>query len=390
MTSPKVRERGLDPFLGIELLILICAQLSVFFSSDPSRVPVWMLSLACLAFSALRAAFRFVRGQPGRIASLISVEIAMIAGLVMATSDGAIIVLSIAFILRNAELLDPQRALVASVAGVILTLLAMISFSIAKGEDRGATIDTALALLMAIGVTGALASFAASERRALRSLRAAHDELRRSAERAVEMAAEHERTRISADLHDSIGHTLTALNVHLQSAMRMRGSRPDEADALIASAHDLGQGALATVRRTVSALRADPLERESIDVVLERVVARYHATGGPAIASSVEPLHDVPARATVVARIAEEALVNALKHAGARRIRVDLRATDIGGARLEIRDDGCGFDPAEQWSGHGLQIMRERARGAGIELVLESAPGGGTRVALQWHPVPAA
>jgi len=389
MTDSPTRERGLDPFLGIELLILVCAQLSVFFSSDPIRVPVWALSISCLAFSGLRLIFGFVRGRPARIAALAVVEIAMIVGLVMSTSDGAIIVLSIAFILRNAELLEPRRAIIASVAGVLTSLLAMIAFSIARGENRGATIDTALALLMAIGVTGALASFAASERRALRSLRTAHDELRRYAERAAQTAAEDERIRIATDLHDAIGHTLTALNVQLQSATRMRASRPLEADALIDSALSLGQGALASVRSTVSALRADPLERDSLDRVLQRIVMRHDASDGPEIDASVEPWHDAPAIATVVARIAEEALVNAIKHAGAQRVFVALRSAGAGGGLLEIRDDGCGFDPSEQSSGHGLQIMRERARGAGIELVLESVPGDGTRVTLQWHPVPA-
>ncbi len=111
---------------------------------------------------------------------------------------------------------------------------------------------------------------------------------------------------------------------------------------------------------------------------------------GPRIEAAVEAWPDAPAIATVVARIAEEALVNALKHAGARWVRVALRAPGAGNAHLEICDDGCGFDPSEQSSLHGLQIMRERAHGAGIDLALESAPGDGTRVVLQWNPVPAA
>jgi signal transduction histidine kinase len=389
VSASPTRVRGQDPFLGIEVLILICAQLSVFFSSDPMRVPAWILSLACLAFSALRLAFRFVRARPARIVALVALEVAMIVALVMSTSDGAIIVLSIAFILRNAELFEPRRALVASIVGVVIALLAMIVFSIARGENRAATIDTALALLMAIGVTGALASFAASERRTLLSLRAAHDELRRYAERAAETAAERERIRIATDLHDAIGHSLTALNVQLQSATRLRASRPAEADTLIDSALDLGQSALATVRGTVSALRSDPLERDPLDLVLQRIVARHEASDGPQIDASIESLRDAPATATVVARIAEEALVNAIKHAGAKRVRLSLRAPAAGAARLEIADDGCGFNPSEQSSGHGLQIMLERARGAGIDLALESAPGDGTRIMLHWLPVPA-
>ncbi len=389
MTTTPARGRGIDPFVGIELFILICAQMSVYFSSDPIRVPVWALSLVCFVFSALRATFGFVRGRPMRVAALALVEVAIIVWLVMATSDGAIIVLSIAFILRNAELFSPRPAIVASVAGISIALLAMVAFAIARGENRGATIDTALALLMAIGVTGALASFAASERRALQSLRAAHEELRRYAERVAETAAERERSRIAADVHDAIGHTLTALNVQLQSAVRMRATRPTEADALVDSALELGQGALASVRATVSALHADPIERDPLDRVLQRIIARHDASGGPEIDASVESREDAPAIATVVARIAEEALVNAIKHAGARRVRVALHSSDAGDAQLEIRDDGCGFDPSEQSSGHGLQIMRERARGAGIDLALESAPGNGTRVVLQWSPAAA-
>jgi signal transduction histidine kinase len=243
---------------------------------------------------------------------------------------------------------------------------------------------------MAIGITGALASFAAAERRAATALRAAHEELRRHAERAAERAAQSERARIAADLHDAIGHALTALNVQLQSAIRLRAQRPDEADAFVASALELGLGALADVRGTVGALRADPLERDPLDRVLARVVERHEAAGGPQIETAVEAWTDEPAMATVVARIAEEALVNALKHARARCVRLGLRANADGAAELEIRDDGCGFDPSEQASGHGLAIMRERALDAGITFALRSAPGSGTCVTLQWYRVPAA
>jgi signal transduction histidine kinase len=143
------------------------------------------------------------------------------------------------------------------------------------------------------------------------------------------------------------------------------------------------------VRRTVSALRADPLERDPLDRVLRRIVARHDASDGPRIDATVESWCDAPATATVVARIAEEALVNAIKHAGAHRVLVALRASQAGMAQLEIRDDGCGFNPSEQSSGHGLHIMRERANGAGIALALESSPGAGTRVVLHWRPAAA-
>ena len=83
-------------------------------------------------------------------------------------------------------------------------------------------------------------------------------------------------------------------------------------------------------------------------------------------------------------RVAEEALNNTLKHAGAHSVQVDILALNSG-TRLEISDDGCGFDPAvaSGTGGMGLTSMHERADAVGGKLEIDSAPGQGTRIILE-------
>jgi signal transduction histidine kinase len=81
-------------------------------------------------------------------------------------------------------------------------------------------------------------------------------------------------------------------------------------------------------------------------------------------------------------RIVQEALANARRHAEPRRVEVRL-ALDGGVARVEISDDGRGFEPGAPGVGLGQQSMRHRARELGGELVIESGPGRGTRVRFE-------
>jgi signal transduction histidine kinase len=84
-------------------------------------------------------------------------------------------------------------------------------------------------------------------------------------------------------------------------------------------------------------------------------------------------------------RVAQEALNNVAKHAGATRVEVEL-TYEGSEVRLAVRDDGRGFDPGEVPSGHfGVAIMRERAEAVGADVAVESCPGTGTTVRLRWY-----
>jgi signal transduction histidine kinase len=89
-------------------------------------------------------------------------------------------------------------------------------------------------------------------------------------------------------------------------------------------------------------------------------------------------------------RIAQEALNNTGKHAGATRSEIHLRRRANGGVNLHLIDDGRGFDTDSRPTGRlGLGIMQERARAIGAQLRIASQPGAGTQVHLRWRGLPA-
>jgi signal transduction histidine kinase len=84
---------------------------------------------------------------------------------------------------------------------------------------------------------------------------------------------------------------------------------------------------------------------------------------------------------TNLLRIGQEVLTNVLRHARANEFKV-LLVFDSSGIRLELRDNGCGFDPQRKHEGFGLQGMRERAEGMGGRLTIQSAAGQGTAISI--------
>ena len=149
---------------------------------------------------------------------------------------------------------------------------------------------------------------------------------------------------------------------------------------------DLARTAMEELRAVVFELRPASLEAEGLATVLRKHVEVLRRVTGQEIDLKVcEAPRLSPECATQVLRIAQEALQNALRHAGAKRIAVRLRGDDTG-LVLEIEDDGLGFDPDAPGLRSrrlGLTSMEERAERLGGWLEIRSAPGQGTTVAGQ-------
>lgn len=198
---------------------------------------------------------------------------------------------------------------------------------------------------------------------------------RGSRERLV-TAAEQERKRLSRDLHDGIGQTLTALSLALDGAAssneKLRGTQLRRARRLV-------EDAIVEVRSTAERVRPPRLEERGLDSAL-RELARSCGASAHLTADAGAGLS--PTVSVEVFRIAQEALANAVRHATASAIR--LRIAVIGeGVLLEISDDGRGFRPsAVKPRCLGLAGMRERAATIGGQLKVWSAPGRGTTVSL--------
>jgi signal transduction histidine kinase len=195
-------------------------------------------------------------------------------------------------------------------------------------------------------------------------------------------AQDEERSRIARELHDSTAQSLTAIVLQLSAAAR--DARTPESAARLSEVKEMAGLALEEVR-TLSH-RVHPRVLDDLGLVpAVRWLARQ-ARDSSDVDITVDALgntEQIPAQvASVLYRVAQEALTNAVRHAAPTSVAIIVRA-DAGTATLELSDDGRGFDIAEAEArrpGMGLFSMRERVSLVDGELDLTSAPGSGTRV----------
>lgn len=177
-------------------------------------------------------------------------------------------------------------------------------------------------------------------------------------------AREEERRRIRRDLHDGLGPTLASLTLRLDAARNLLDTDPEEAARLLAELKKQTQTTIQDVRTLVYELRPPALDELGLLGALQNFIGQ-HTAQSPQICLEVStPLPPLPAAAEVaVYRIVMEAINNALRHAKARKVIVEIRA-ESKNLMVEVRDDGIGLAP-EAIAGVGLASMRERAEELG-------------------------
>jgi signal transduction histidine kinase len=205
-------------------------------------------------------------------------------------------------------------------------------------------------------------------------------------ERSRELSALSERNRLALELHDVVSQKLFSLVLSAEAAATQLDRDPVAAKAQVQRIGALAREALDELRSLILGLRPPDLERDGLEAALRKEVEmlrRVHGVDIELVADGTANGGD-PERDLAVLRIVHEALYNALRHARAEHIRVRLTAE-----RVEVADDGMGFDPdrAELRSRHlGLTSMEERARELGGRIEIHSAPGAGTRVVVEVAP----
>jgi signal transduction histidine kinase len=202
---------------------------------------------------------------------------------------------------------------------------------------------------------------------------------------AAQMAVAAERSRLARDLHDAVTQTLFSTSLIADVLPRLWNSNRPEAQRRLAELRQLTRGALAEMRTLLLELRPSSLVETGLHELLRQLVEATTGRARIPVTLVVDgQCYLAPEVQTGFYRIAQEALNNVARHAGANQASVQLTCRD---ARFEllICDDGQGFDPTNVAPEHlGLQIMRERAEAINAALRVESAPGGGTRVELVW------
>jgi PAS domain S-box-containing protein len=199
--------------------------------------------------------------------------------------------------------------------------------------------------------------------------------------RAQEAAALEERQRLARELHDSVSQALYGIALGARTAQTLLERDSRAVAEPLGYVLELAEAGLAEMRALIFELLPQALEREGLVAALQRQIAAVRARHRLSVVVSLGDEPDVHLEVKeALYRIAQEALHNTVKHAGARRI--DIRLDDTGHALLlEVSDDGMGFDTAGTFPGHlGLQTMRERARRLGGIMEVTSTPGVGTVV----------
>ncbi len=208
----------------------------------------------------------------------------------------------------------------------------------------------------------------------------------RMQERHVGVMAE--RNRIARDIHDTLAQEVAGLLAQLLVIKTLLPISPEKARRHVERAVELARTGLTDARRLVLDLRHQALEHDDLATALEKFVAQVSAAESPRISYQMKgtPRRLAREHENNLLRIGQESLTNALRHAQAGFIEVNL-SFESKLVELWVRDDGCGFDTSSSSQGYGghygLLGIRERAAQIGGELSLLSAPGAGTEIKIR-------
>ena len=203
-------------------------------------------------------------------------------------------------------------------------------------------------------------------------------------EHSQELSVLQERSRLARELHDAVTQKLFSIRAHARAAAVLTGRDPVDPDRVRAEIEvvaALGAEAHAELRAVIDGLAPPDLEAAGLADSLRRyavLAGRAHGIPVTFTAAELPPLD--PRAEAAMYRVAQEALHNALRHAGAGQVGVRLARTPRR-VSLEVSDDGHGFMPEAPSGGVGLASMRERASAAGGRLTIRSGPAG-TRVRM--------
>jgi PAS domain S-box-containing protein len=205
---------------------------------------------------------------------------------------------------------------------------------------------------------------------------------------AEQIAVAAERSRLARELHDAVTQTLFSTSLIADVLPRLWERNADEARRRLIELRRLTRGALAEMRTLLTELRPASLTEVGLGEGLRQLTEALTGRASMLVTLAVEGQSHMPPDVHIALyRIAQEALNNVARHAGASHASVYLHC-EPEQVKLEIRDDGQGFDPAKLTLDHlGLGIMRERAEAIDAMLQIESQSGSGTQVVVVWPKV---
>lgn len=253
-----------------------------------------------------------------------------------------------------------------SIANTILTL------------NINTAITFGLTLLFILLLVNALLA----ERHSREKLLLANEQLRQYALRIEDQATLQERNRIAREIHDALGHALTAQSIQLENALLFLPPDAEKTKSFLQESQRLSARALQEVRRSIATLRSNPLQGRSLSDAIASSITEFQSTTGIAPNYTLQLFQPIPTEiGTALYRILQESLTNISKHSAATGVSIHLQQSRDT-IHLQIADNGQGFDPEQNTTGFGLQGMRERIVALGGQFLLSSQPGQGCRISV--------
>jgi len=231
------------------------------------------------------------------------------------------------------------------------------------------------------------------QRRLLADLQAAQEEnqglQRQLLTQAREAGVLDERQRLAREIHDTLAQGLTGIVTQLEAAEAAH-LRPEEWQAHVARANALARESLREARRSLQALRPEPLEGSRLPDAIADMARRWSETAAVdlTLETTGEPVPLLTELEVALFRVAQEALANVARHASASRVGLTVSyMEDV--VLLDVRDNGAGFTPGDtNGAGFGLRAMEQRLRLVGGTLAIESEVGAGTAVSASVPAIP--
>jgi signal transduction histidine kinase len=296
-------------------------------------------------------------------------------------ASGLVVALTAAMFGSLPRLQERLLGLFAILGGTVVLLLRVEESAIAGGDER--RVGQLISNLVFFTIAWAIGWIIASRVRSTRNLRDRAAKLEAERDALAKEAVAEERGRIARELHDVVAHSVSVMTVQAGGVRRLlRDEQQREREALQAI-EETGRRALAEMRRMVGVMRTglDPSDRAPQPGLenLDHLVGEIRESGLPVALEIEGDAVELPAGLDLSAyRIVQEALTNALKHAGPAHAWVTVRYAPMG-LEILVEDDGAG--PSSNGTpGHGLIGMRERVAVYGGTLETGTRPGGGFRL----------
>lgn len=388
------------------LLIVLVVELfrfQVFFGASFSIINI--LSLATFGFMGLYIPRR------SKCYGVIYTALEFFLIFVMTIGGGGRIypLLYIVLVLRNSfifnlvgRLVVMAIALVAFSAGLVYRFQWMPLPLLSSIEDmRYIFVSLILLFGLVMLFLQLLVNAVLAERQNRQQLAIANEQLRRYATRIEDIVTLQERNRIAREIHDSLGHSLTAFNLYLEAAIRLLPTAPDEVMDLLVEAKQVSAKTMQDVRESVSTLRADQLKDKPLDEAIAPLIEEFRRSSQITLHTHIRLSRAVPVDIkTAVYRVLQEALTNIAKYSEATLVnihiddghsnhintltetkRLPLSVTKGEALFFCIEDNGKGFNIEQNRTGFGIQGMRERVLMLQGEFKVVSAPAQGCKIA---------